>query len=313
MKLQKFEALEKHLLEAHPDHLSSIYLIACAKEAERTRLLAQVAEAIRVKHKAATIKRANTLQEALDFVRAPSLFGEVLIAIAEVGKDESAQLTAYARAPARGSHLIIGVENGKIANELYQLAMKEILLLDLSAETSWDKRHRLVHFAARRLGEENKKIAPASIELLVERCNLDLGLLEQEIEKLICFVGDKNEIHKEDIEAICVTSSLQMNGFQLAEKLIEGTFQPPHRIDDISALLFLIGQIRYLFEAGLRLTSQLEKGEKPVDKNLNLVRRHKTTFFQKGVLALFQLELGVKRSLGTPQLLFDRFCAQILT
>ncbi len=313
MKLQKFEALEKHLFEAHPDHLSSLYLIACPREGERQRLVSQVAESIRSKREPCILKRAGELQEALDFVGAPSLFGENLVATAEVSKDQSALLVAYARAPARGCHLVLGIENGKQAGELYQLTMRELLLLDLSAETPWDRRHRLSHWVAQCVGKEGKKMAPALVEALVQRTDLDLSSLQQELEKLLCYIGDRGEIEKEDLEAICISSTAQISGFQLAEKLIEGTYRPPYHVRDLSELLPLIGQIRYLFEVGLKLTSQLEKGERPVDKNLSLVRKRKSYFFINGLSALFQLELGAKRSLATPQLLFDRFCAEVFS
>lgn len=309
MKFQKYEALEKHLAEAHSEHLSSIYLISCPREPERKRLVAQVAETIRKKTGKSLIKRSEELDAALAFVRAPSLFGERLIASSEVAKDQGALITAYARAPSKGAHLILGIEQPKLAAELYQLSMREILLLDLSAESLGDRRHRLTHWAAQRFAP--KKIAPALVEMLVERCDLELGLLEQEVEKLLCFTADRSEITKADLEAISISSSSQINGFQLAERLIEGTFQPPYRIDDVSALLSLIGQLRYLFESGLKLTSQLERGERPYDRNLNLVRRRPPAFFQNALRALFQLELGAKRSLGTPQLLFDKFWAQL--
>lgn len=311
MKLQKYEALEKHLLEAHPDHLSSLYLIASPREAERKFLVGEIAESIRGKRMPCILKRAEELQKALDFIAAPSLFGENLVATAEIGKDQSALLVAYARAPMRGTHLVLGIENGKQAAELYQLTMRELLLLDLSAETPWDRRNRLKQWALQKMGKENKKMSPALVEALIERTDLDLGVLEQELEKLFCYVGDRSEIQKEDLEAICTSSSTQVNGFKLAELLIEGSFKPPYRVRDLSELLPLIGQIRYLFEVGLKLTSQLEKGERPVDKNLALVKKRNSAFFINGLSALFQLELSAKRSLGSPQLLFDYFCCKL--
>lgn len=312
MKLQKFEALEKQLKEAHPAHLSSIYLIASSQPEERKRLIESVGQLIRDKQPATLFKRASNLQEAVDFVRAPSLFGEILLSCADLQKEEAPLLGLYARAPAQGTHLIVGIENGKIAAELYQSAMREVVLLDLLQESPSAHRHRLLHWGQIWLQKEKKQMAPVLLEKLLEQVELDWGLFEQELEKLVCYVGSQETIHQEDLNAISVAALQQVGGFKLAEQLIEGSYHPPYRISDLTQLLLLLGQLRYLFEQGLRLTTQLQRGEKPYDKNLALMSRRRPPFFVRALQSLFELELAAKQSLGTPQLLFDRFCTQVL-
>jgi DNA polymerase III subunit delta len=311
MKLQKFEALEKHLIQAHPDHLSNIYLVCSPREGERRWLLTHIARTICRREEGTLLKRAG-LREAIAFVQTPSLFGERLLAIADLEKEESSLFTTYAQVPQERSHLIVGVDAAKLAAEIYQVAMKETFLLDLSGESFSAIRSRLVNWGVRCLTRAGKKIDPSLVGLLVERSDFDLHLLDQEMEKLLCFIGERNEVHQKDLEAISTNSHLQMNGFQLAEQLIEGSFTPPYRVLDLSELLLLLGALRYLFEEGLKVTFELENGRKAIHKQAKLFSRRTFSFFQNGLRALFALELAAKGGFATVQILFDRFCVQVL-
>lgn len=310
MKLQKFESLEKHLFQAHPDHLSNIYLISCSLEGERDFLLIHIAKIIEKKSNAVLLQSA-TLRRAIDFVRSTSLFGERLLATAEIKKEEVALFSEYMKLPMRGTHLVLGVENGKLAEELYQINVREMILLDLSQESSFLRKRRLSDWITRRFESEKKNISSHVVEMLLQRSELDLRMIEQEIEKLLCFVGERKEICEKDLQAISIESSMQMNGFQLAEQLIEGKY-PIYQLEDFTELSLLLGAIRYLFEEGLRFSSQIELGKEPFNKRAALLKKRNSLFFQQGLCFLFQLELQAKRKSAIPQLLFDRFCAQVL-
>lgn len=56
-----------------------------------------------------------------------------------------------------------------------------------------------------RLGKENKRITQRNMELLLEKTGNDMGNIEKEVEKLLCYTMDHEEISAEDIEAICTT------------------------------------------------------------------------------------------------------------
>ncbi len=304
MKLQKFESLEKHLFQAHIDHLSNIYFISCSPEGDRDFLLSHVAEMIEKKSKSLLVKRTG-LSRAIGFVRSTSLFGERLIATAEVKKEQIALFAEYMKLPMRGTHLILGVENGNLAEEFYKIATKEIVLLDLSQEAPFLRKRRLSDWITRRFASEGKKISLPLVEMLLQRSDIDLKMIESETEKLLCFVGGREEICEKDIKAVSLTNSLQMNGFQLAEHLINGK-RPFYQIEDFAELIGLIGAIRYLFEEGLKFSSGF------VSKQSALLQKRNCDFFEQGLCFLFQLELHAKRKSASSQLLFDRFCTQVL-
>lgn len=53
--------------------------------------------------------------------------------------------------------------------------------------------------------KENKQITVRAVEALLERTASDMELLSQEIEKLFCYVQDKDAIDLPDVEAVCTT------------------------------------------------------------------------------------------------------------
>ena len=70
--------------------------------------------------------------------------------------------------------------------------------------TTQDDR-RLAQWVLGKLNKENKKITAKDMEILLSKVGSDMGNIEREVEKLLCFGIDKEVITAEDIEAICTT------------------------------------------------------------------------------------------------------------
>jgi DNA polymerase-3 subunit delta len=308
MKVRTLETLQQRLNTS--DSPSAICLILCAGQSERRGVMEQVGEMLLQKKQRAVLQRALEFEEALAFLKSPSLFQEERVALAEISKEQLSLLVAYARSSIPHAHLVVGLEPSKQMKELSDLEKSGIFLLDLSTEKVQDKEQRHLHFISSFLG--NKTIAPQAALSLIRRTDHEMGLLAQEMAKLLCFIGEKGEITEADVEAICACRQAQINGFKLAEALIQGSHAPPYTVREREQIFSLLPQLRYLFEVGLKITARLEKGEQIFDRNLALVRHRKPVFFKKALLALFELELKLKQNVGSPQLLFDRFCAQVV-
>ena len=78
--------------------------------------------------------------------------------------------------------------------------------------TTQDER-RLMEWILRKLNREGKKITQRNMELLLSKTGNDMGNIEKEVEKLLCYTMDKEVITAEDIEAICTT--------QISNKIFE--------------------------------------------------------------------------------------------
>lgn len=179
-------------------------------------------------------------------------------------------------------------------------------MTDLTAEKPWDRKRRLANGLIEEAAVQNKKLAPEALSYLLDEVSLDPMLLEQELNKLACFVGERTLIALADARALC-QPLVQLTGWQVAENLIWGETplreEPPF---DFS----WIGQIRY----HLQLGEQIRTGGAPsrqTEKYLSLVKKRPSHFFAEGLKSLFRLELSTKTSTLDPSLAWVRFKAEL--
>ena len=322
MKFQKLEALEKHFKEAFPQHLSSIYAVICPGESERKKILTSITQML---ERECDLKKCSLLKDAIEHLSGASLFSGKVAAVFDgvdlLVKGELELLSKYVQSPNSGGHLLLGVANAKCFTALYKVGKKEIVVLDLSKEKPWEEKQRLQKWVVQILGRRKKKITPDANEAFFERLPNDRLLMQQELDKLLCYIGDRVEITRADIEMICCVSD-EMNFFQLARDLVWGEKCSSPTITDLSILLPLVGQLRYQLEMGLKMAALMKRGAnrdeiseafprlwpKALEEALNGVNKKGESYFRKALLALYDLELGLKTSLGKPEILFTRFC-----
>jgi len=324
MKFQKIEAFEKHFKDSL-QALAPIYLVVCPKEAERKKILHSL---IQFLEKECDYQRSVFVKDAIAHVNAASLFSGKMAAlfdgVEQLGKNEVALLSSYVARPNPEAHLILGAASSKYVADLYKKGKKEMVILDLSSEKPWEEKERLKKWVVSVILSKKKQITPDGIEALFAIASQNRLLLQQEIDKLVCYVGERGQITREDITAIC-SPSIEANFFQLAQKIVWGGLdQVPPKCD--TAMLFpLIGSLRYQLEMGLKIAALIQKNASPeiiakefpqlrrgaLQQCLDGVKRRGLPFFKEGLRALFALEYGAKTSLGSPDILFSTFCAHI--
>ena len=197
MKYQKLEAFEKHFNEACPDHLSTVYLIICPRESERKKILAQL---VALLEPLTDFKRCTQINEAIEHVNSGSLFsgklGACLDGVALLLKTELNLLSDYLTHPNPSGHLLLGAASGKNLTQLYKEGKKELVLLDLSGEKPWEEKQRVQKWVVQTFIAKDKQIDPEAVELLLEQLPLDRLLLQQEIDKLVSYVGERKAIRQ---------------------------------------------------------------------------------------------------------------------
>jgi DNA polymerase-3 subunit delta len=259
-------------------------------------------------------KYANKVQEALLHVQSPSLLGGSPICFLD-GTDDLSDteldlLTHYVARPTSFSYLILGASSLKPLANLYDKGKKEIVIFDFSAEKPWQREKRMKKTVAAKFFKEGKTISPALIDLFFEGLPLEAGILEQEVIKLICYVGERKEIKLEDIQAISATCKTK-EGWQIADDLVwSGKLL---KIDEEVELFALIGQIRFYLEQGKSL-QDISDGYPDISNSVLQkfsAKPKKTTFFTKGLILLFEFELAAKNSGGDIRILFDIFSGKL--
>ncbi len=331
MKFPSVTAFDKHLKEAYPDHLAPIFLIITPDEYERRKNIDKVTALIQKKDATVRIVRLSGLEDPLEQARSelltPSLWGGLTLVIYEAVdkvKNNGDLGELFAHFPP-GVHLILGASGFKAVSELYQKGKKEIVVLDMGDEKPWEKERRLQDWLVNEARSQQKTLNSDVIHYLMQHLGPDMATLDQELAKLICFVGDKSRIELEDAKAICGTRDL-FTGWQLAEKIVwERAASLGEKLSDMGFLFPFIGQLRYHLQLGYRLAELLESKATPgdikhhfptlrpqqIEKFSAQAKARKSIFFHRGLEMLYNLEFASKSSPLDIAVLFDLFQAKL--
>lgn len=323
MKFQKIAPFEKHFKESYPDHLSPIYLVVCPKEGERKKILASLASFL---ERDSDFKRCPTIKDTVQHLMSGSLFsgkmGALFDGVEQLLKGEVEPLIQYSKKPNPSSYLILGAASSKNVADLYKAGKKEMVVLDLSSEKPWEEKQRLQAWVVQFVHSRKKKITPDAVEALFEQLPPDRLLLQQEVEKLLTYMGDRQEATRKDVATICSTG-LEEKPFQVAQTIAFGKLEGVPQFDDVSTLLPLVASLRNQLEMGLKMCALLKKEAshqdieaafprlwpKALNQALEGAKRKGAPFYKGALQDLFELELGLKSNAARPAALFTRFLA----
>lgn len=219
--------------------------------------------------------------------------------------------------PLQFGYLILA-SKGK--SPLSEVVEKEGVVLDLLNEKPWEKEKRITAQLEARVKNAGKTIAPDALALLFERQDMDAGNLEREIDKLICYTGDRVHINGNDIQAICTTSR-SFALWQTAESLIwEGVGNA-----DETQFHALIPALRAQLQLGAKISSLLAANAsteewtkalpkvfpKTLEKRTSQASRLGGSYFTRGLIALYDIELRSRSSSTAYGALLDLFRAKL--
>ncbi|MBI3236860.1 MAG: hypothetical protein HYZ48_04080, partial [Chlamydiales bacterium] len=266
MKFQTWQAFGKHLQDSTPDYLAPIYLIASPCSYERGMISKKIFQALEKKDPTLSksfLEAAKTpIEELLARLGCFSLFSS-LTAICVKGiekykKGDLEKLSAYAKNPSPRSFLILEGGSVKSCESLYQNGKKEIVVFDLTAEKPWERKARFQKYLLQLALKEGKTLALDGAAYLIEQIGLDLPGLQQQMDKLICYVGEGGSISLADVQKIALGEK-SLNLWQLSETLVFDTplwkekgFSSFHSADTSELFPFLT-QVRHQLQMGLQL------------------------------------------------------------
>ncbi|MBS0650448.1 MAG: hypothetical protein JSR93_04740 [Verrucomicrobia bacterium] len=333
MKFQSWPAFGKHLNESAPNHLSPIYLIIAPCSYERKKICDMIMAALHKKDPSLAPQHcdaaAASLNEVVDQLNSRSLFGSAPVIICDglekLKKSGWEPLLSYAENPSTFSYLILGSSSAKNTADLYQKGKKDLVVLDLSDEKTWDRKARFQRYLIEYALKEGKTLSPDAAQHLLDHIGLDLPSLEQELVKLICYVGDRKAIALNDVEQVCAVEKT-VSTWQLSEMIVweAKPAAPPPNID-LSWLLPFLGQLRYQLQIGLQLAVMNDTHMLPgdmakqlpqlrgalLDKRLAVAKQKGQRYFRTGLQSLFEVEILAKNSGGSANLLFDLLTAKL--
>jgi DNA polymerase III delta subunit len=299
--------------------MPSNYLVLSPLESERKKIIVKILSRIEnplvFSHEIGKV----SVEEALRQLNTFDLFTQATVLILErcesLKKEERTSLQAYLDKPYPHAILIMSGDFLKPG-----LVAKDLISFDYSNEKPWQKERRMRQWLIEEAQKERKQLSEKAIRRLLESADGDFLKLEEEFFKLLCFVGAHSTIEEEHAQKILCSSS-SLTGWQIAEYLIWGEGDIQDALFDLS----YVNQMRYYLQLGEEISSWVEKGLSSqeiirtlshhkahiIEKYIARAEQRGQGFFQRGLQALFELELSCKNSPVAHLYFWTRFQAQL--
>lgn len=327
LKFQNTVAFEKHLAQGAKYPLARVFLIISSCPYERKKIVEKVVAAIASKEGAIHFQvedgTRGSVQDSITELNTTSLFkGKQVLyldGIDKIKKSALVPLCDFVAKPSPFSYLVLGANSGKGLTELYAKGKKELIACDLSEEKPWDRKERLKRMLIEDVAKEGRRLSGDAVEYLLENVGLNLSSLQNEVDKLITYAGERSELTLQDVHALCAAEKT-LTLWQLVDAI--AWKEPFPKLDeniDLSLLLPLLSQLRTQFQLGLEIAVLLERGTHPSEiahflphvksaaltKALPLARTRRSGFFKRSLDLLFDIELMAKNSGFDPALILD--------
>lgn len=276
MKYDNIQAFEKHIENAAPSHFADIYLVLSKDRFERKAAEEALIKKIRESQKniqhilfqgdSLEIQAVLTELNTLPFLSERQI---VLLQSADKLKAEDKEkLSAYFEHPNRKMTLVLSAESLPANTKFYKKAEKAGIVLDIRAtQDSQANRQYVVQWIHQKIQGAGKTIASEAVAFLLQQLGEDRALLDQELEKLICYTGEKPVISVEDIEAVCLKMERE-NIWKLGEAIFSRNAPLALRIvrsllEGGAELIPLIRNIRSQVQREYQICSIIHGGGSP--------------------------------------------------
>lgn len=248
------------------------------------------------------VTKVGNLSSLFEAMHSPSLFGgDPVIYFDEtekLSKQEQQALGRFLEQPINSGYLILGARSKTI---FMSGAEKQGVVVDLLEEKPWEKEKRLAEQIGERVERAGKKLSSDVAPLLLERIGSDAPLLDQEIDKLLSFVGERLNIERSDVFRITGASRLQTI-WQIADEMIWEKAEVAVAGDLFHSLVPLL---RSQLQLGLKLASFVETKlprdqwdqylpkiwPKTLEKRTAQATKKGSGWFRRSLDLLFELEL----------------------
>lgn len=133
----------------------------------------------------------------------PFMAEKRLIVIENSGffKNKCDELADYFENPSDSTCFVFVETEVDKRSRLYKRVKERGRIAELNAQDE----KSLVRWIVGSLNRENKKITQSAAALFLTKTGADMENIQRELEKLICYVGERDSINIEDVEAICTT------------------------------------------------------------------------------------------------------------
>ncbi len=339
MRYDNLRAFEKHLLGATPKHFSPLYFIV-GKESFECQEAIQLVLRFLLPEKGmrefalSSFEGSQVEEKELgNALYSGSFFAKTRVIwiqqVEKLKKSVQESLEKYFCHPSPSQYLLLSATSWQKNTAFYKAVEKEGIILDIADIKPWEKEKRLVEWVNKQVAATRKLMSYQICQLLVKRVGHDQALLVQEIEKLVCYCGEKKEITAQDIEAICSRQHVD-SVWQLGEALFRRDAAAAlHIVQALlmegQALLPLLRQIRAQYQTEYQICLLLAQGKQGqditqefpymkgqiLDRHIQQAQQYGAEALKKGLLALDATERKAKNSSIDEKILIELLIMQL--
>lgn len=338
MKLTSLKALEQHLAAGAP---KPIYLVL-GKEAFERKSACDLLVAALLKGVTQSDLALQQIEgerasgdELLQELHTLSFFAPKRALVVnnadKLPKAVQEQLEGYFQQPNPAICLILSASAINHATNFYKKGEKLGVVVEFAEEKPWEKEKSVKEWVHTLAANEGKAIDGQAAQLLVKQIGTDQSFIFQEMQKLVCYVGDRKEISLADVGAVCCQMNVE-NGWQLGEAIFKRDAAGALRIskallEEGTAVIALIRQIRSQTQTHFQICSLLAQGGgaaevsrqfpymrgQILDKNMQSAQSYGMPRFKKAMLKIDEMELLAKNSAISPELLMELLIVKLVT
>ncbi|CUI16406.1 hypothetical protein PNK_0780 [Candidatus Protochlamydia naegleriophila] len=333
MKYDNSRAFEKHLEGAAPNHFSRLYLILGKDPVEQREAvectLKALQPSLQAREFALKIMDGNqlTLDVLLSDLYSNTFFADQRIFWIQhadkLKKNLIEALEKYFARISSSQYLILTAPSWMKQTNFYKAVEKEGVILEMAEPKPWEKEKRLVDWATKQLAAKRKVISYQVCQALVKQTGLDSLLLDQELEKLLCYIGERPEITIQDIVKICnyqPSDTVWQLGEAIFRRDAAASIHMAYSMQmDGQPLLPLLRQIRSQFQTQFHVCLLLAQGKTSqevalefpylkgnlLDRTMQQAQRYGLESFRQGLLAIDATEMRAKNSQVDEKLLME--------
>lgn len=339
MKYNNLRALEKHLEGASPAHLAPVYMVLGKDDFQRKQAYSRL-----IYH---LLGDKNDLMSLRVFEDDKIDIGQVISELHSLAffstkrvivvhhaenmlKAATEKLLSYYENPSPSTYLVLTASSISGATSFYKKTEVVGVILDIPEEKPWEKEKTLKDWIDQKIASHGKKIDLLANQQLLKQVGTDQAILNQEMDKLICYVGDRPQITAQDVSEICIKVNVE-NVWQLGEAIFRRDGATALRIaialiQDGTPLLILLRQIRTQFQTDFQVCSILSQGGTAADvskqfaymkgqileKHMNLTQSYGMARFRKGMILIDETEFASKNSSMDNAYLVERLIAKLV-
>ncbi len=323
MKYTNVAAFKKDI---SPSQGASLFMIISKEDFERQEVVNHLIDILKIERESLIkFQGAHLSIEALNTeLYSMGLFASRrMILIREADKLQKPLLPVllkFLSKPTQDVFVILETEAFNRNTNFYKEVDASGVMLDVPELKPKDKVSALLGVLREKAATSGKTIDPQVCNLMLNQLGTDQALLHNELEKVICYVGDRKIITAEDVRSICGSvpqETIWQFGDALFKKEAPAALKMVHGLlSDGTHFLSLLRQIRSQFQTKYQVCSILASGGSSADiekqfpymkgfvleTNVRMAQGYGLEGFKKAMIAIDEAELAAKNSQVSPEL-----------